>query len=299
MEIELAKKERLIRGMELGKKIVLHGVVLSQYYKSNVENYLRFCLEYYQKTDILPPSLSLIYSLLEMAFKENCRNSYYMEKGWDPLSSESFTEREAEFETNWDFSDPLKLKNRLKEEGSVLRTTIHHSGSGVSLEIANLAPITSEAEEALTEYLSRAKSYQDLSEYYEDYPFDEEGREIGIALAILQFKEIGLDPNLLRFDTMEGEHVFRLEIGFDGEILSLRTKLENDEDVRPFRFHSQAEKEGETISPWKISVCKICGRTVDDRIFFHTVPPDVSAKAKDLPFTEEVCAWCLSGYLKL
>ncbi|MGJ4745165.1 hypothetical protein ACQV5M_02285 [Leptospira sp. SA-E8] len=299
MEIELAKKERLIRGMELGKKIVLHGVVLSQYYKSNVENYLRFCLEYYQKTDILPPSLSLIYSLLEMAYKENCRNSYYMEKGWDPLSSESFTEREAEFETNWDFSDPLKLRNRLKEEGSVLRTTIHHSGSGVSLEIANLAPITSEAEEALTEYLSRAKSYHDLSEYYEDYPFDEEGREIGIALAILQFKEIGLDPNLLRFDTVEGEHVFRLEISFDWEYLSLRTKLENDEDVRPFRSHSQAEKDGETISPWKISVCKICGRTVDDRIFFHTVPADVVAKAKDLPFTEEVCAWCLSGYLKL
>ncbi|MEI7012824.1 hypothetical protein [Leptospira licerasiae] len=299
MEIELTKKERLIRGMELGKKIVLHGVVLSQYYKSNVENYLRFCLEYYQKTDILPPSLSLVYSLLEMAFKENCRNSYYMEKGWDPLSSESFTEREAEFETNWDFSDPLKLRNRLKEEGAVLRTTIHHSGSGISIEIANLAPITSEAEEALTEYLSRAKSYQDLSEYYEDYPFDEEGREIGIALAILQFKEIGLDPNLLRFDTAEGEHVFRLEIGFGGGFLSLRNKLENDEDIRPFRFHSQEEKDEETISPWKISVCKICGRTVDDRIFFHTVPQDVVAKAKDLPFTEEVCAWCLSGYLKL
>ncbi|TGL63558.1 hypothetical protein [Leptospira sarikeiensis] len=299
MEIELAKKERLVRGMELGKRIVLHGVAFSQYYKSNLENYLRFCLEYYKKTDILPSALSLAYSLLEMAYKENCRNSYYLEKGWDPLSLESLTERESEFENNWDFSEPLRSRAKLKEEGSILRTTIQHSNTGITLEIANLAPITLEAEEALTEYLSRAKSYENLFEYYEDYPFDEEGRGIGIALAILQFKEIGIDPNLLRFDTADGEHIFRLEIGFENDYVSLRNKLENDEDIRPFRSHSEQEKEGETIFPWKLSVCKICGRTVDDRIFFHSVPPDVVAKAVDLPYTEEICAWCLSGYLKI
>ncbi|TGK07637.1 hypothetical protein EHO59_05940 [Leptospira semungkisensis] len=297
MELEQGKMDRLSRGIELGKKIVLHGVVLSEFYKSNLENYLRFCLEFYKKTDILPPGLCLLYSLLERTYRENCRNSYYKEKGWDPSDPESLTEREAEFEKDWDFSDPLGLKPKLKQEGFFLRTTILHGPSGITVELANKAVITSESEEELTEYLSRAKSYSNLSEYYEDYPFDEEGREIDIALSFLQFQEIGLNPNLLRFDTMEGEHVFRVEIPFDSGHQSLREKIENGEDLRPFRFHSDKEKEGETIEPWKLSVCTICGRTVDDRIFFRTLPEDVIDRAKEIPSTQDVCAWCLSGYL--
>lgn len=297
MELEFTKWNRLIRAMELGKRIVLHGFVLSGYYSSNLENYLRFCLEFYKRTDILPPIASLLESLLQKAYSENCRNSYFRERGWNPTGQESLAERDAEFFSFWNFSEPFAVRSRLKEEGFFLRTTIHHNNTGVALEVANRAEITSEAEEELTEYLSRAKNYENVSEYYEDYPFDEEGKEIGIALAFLQFKELGLNPSLLRYDTADGEHIFRVEVPFGTGYKSIREKIADDEEVRPFPFPGEREKEGETLTPWKISICNLCGRTVDDRIFFATVPEDVSLKFADLPVKNGVCAWCLSSYI--
>ncbi len=296
MEIEFGKWNRLIQAMELGKRIVLHGFVPSHCYKSNLENYLRFCLEFYKKTDILPPSLYLLHSLLERAYIENCRNSYYLEKGWDPSGHESLAEREADFFQSWNFSDLTSVRPRLKAEEFLLKTTIYHNPTGVAIEIANRASITSESEEELTEYLSRSKKYENVSEYYEDYPFDEEGKEIGIALAFLQFKEIGAGPTLLRFETAEGEHIFRVEIPFETVYNSLREKIANDEELKPFPFHSLKEREEETLEPWKMSVCKLCGRTVDDRIFFHTIPSDVTLKTA-VPTETDVCAWCLAGYI--
>lgn len=293
MELEFAKWNRLIQAMELGKRIILHGFVLSGYYSSNLENYLRFCLEYYKKTDILPPVTGLLQSLLEKAYIENCRNSYFRENGWDPQSQEDLPERESKFLRAWNFSDPLSVRPRLKEEGFFLRTTIYHNPSGIAMEIANKALITEAAEEDLTEYLSRSKNYQNVSEYYDDYPFDEEGKEIGIALAFLQFKELGVNPNLLRFETAEGEHIFRVEIPFGETYDSIHEKIEQGQEIRPFSL----QKEEETLEPWKISVCQLCGRTVDDRIFFHVLPEDVSEKIADIPVKNDICAWCLAGYI--
>ncbi|EQA45831.1 hypothetical protein LEP1GSC050_2720 [Leptospira broomii serovar Hurstbridge str. 5399] len=295
MNLEFAKWNRLIQAMEARKRIVLHGVVLSSFYKSNLENYLRFCLEFYKKTDLLPPLLSLLSTLLERAYRENCLDSYFKSKGWDAVGDD-LAEREEEFRNTWDFSDPLSVRPVLKEQGFYLKTTISHNQTGLAVEISNNAIIPLESEEDLTEYLSRAKSYQNISEYYEDYPFDEEGKEIGLALSLVQFKEIGIKPNMLRYDTPEGMHVFRVELPFGEKYESLVERIEKDEEVLPFPEYFI--KEDEILEPWKLSTCKHCGRTVDDRIFFPVVPVDVPLRiVSDLPMDVGICAWCLSSYI--
>ncbi|EPG73343.1 hypothetical protein LEP1GSC058_2776 [Leptospira fainei serovar Hurstbridge str. BUT 6] len=295
MNLEFAKWNRLIQAMEARKRIVLHGVVLSSFYKTNLENYLRFCLEFYRKTDLLPPLLSLLSTLLERAYRENCLDSYFKSKGWNS-ASDDFAEREEEFRNTWDFSDPLSVRPVLKEQGFYLKTTISHNQTGLAVEISNNAIIPLESEEDLTEYLSRAKSYQNISEYYEDYPFDEEGKEIGLALSLVQFKEIGIKPNILRYDTPEGMHVFRIELPFGEKYESLVERIEKDEELLPFPEYFI--KEDEILEPWKLSTCKHCGRTVDDRIFFPVVPIDVPLRiVSDLPMDVGICAWCLSSYI--
>ncbi|EQA36713.1 hypothetical protein LEP1GSC047_2964 [Leptospira inadai serovar Lyme str. 10] len=295
MNLEFAKWNRLIQAMEARKRIVLHGVVLSSFYKSNLENYLRFCLEFYKKTDLLSPLLSLLSTLLERAYRENCLDSYFKSKGWD-AASDGLAEKEEEFRSTWDFSDPISIRPVLKEQGFHLKTTISHNQTGLAVEISNNAVIPLESEEDLTEYLSRAKSYRNISEYYEDYPFDEEGKEIGLAFSLVQFKEIGIKPNLLRYDTPEGMHVFRVELPFGEKYESLIERIEKDEEVLPFPEYFI--KEDEILEPWKLSTCKHCGRTVDDRIFFPVVPVDVPLRiVPDLPMDVGICAWCLSSYI--
>ncbi|TGK22386.1 hypothetical protein EHO61_00985 [Leptospira fluminis] len=297
MNLEFAKWNRLIQAMEAGKKIILHGIVLSGTYKTNLENYLRFCLEFYQKSDLLSPLLSLLSTLLERAHQENCLDSYFRTKGWNSSESDTLLEREEEFWRSWDFSDPMSARSLLKEQGFYLRTVLSHNPTGIAVEISNNAIVPSESEEDLTEYLSRAKSYQNVSDYYEDYPFDEEGRQIGLALSLVQFKEIGIRPSLLRFDTPDGEHVFRAELPFGEKYESLTKRLSQDEEVRPFPDHFIGTPT-ETLEPWKLSTCKHCGRTVDDRIFFPSIPADVPLRVvSEIPAHFGICAWCLSGYI--
>ncbi|PJZ71516.1 hypothetical protein CH373_03245 [Leptospira perolatii] len=294
MNLEFGKWNQLIQAMDAGKRIILHGVVLTSCYQSNLENYLRFCLDYYKKTDLLPPALSLLFALMDRSHRENCRNFFFLQNGWDAADGSDLSGKEDQFISQWDFSSPNKFRAELKEKGFFLRTTIFHGPGSISIEIANNAIIPDESEEDLTEYLSRAKSYLDVSEYFEDYPFDEEGKELGIALAFLQFRDIGIHPSLIRFETSGGEHVFRVELPFDEGFESIREKLLHDEDIRPFPdFH-----EKETEPSWKTSKCNYCGRVVDDRIFFPKVPEDVNLKhAEHLSRDLGICAWCLSSYI--
>lgn len=295
MDQEFKRWTRLLRAIEAGTRIELSGHILNDSFRNNLEKFLKLCLETYNKIDLTPVVYSVVQEMLLRAATSNLRELFFFRKGSDGSDKAAFDEHEEEFRIFLNTFDSKDARIALKEKGLFLKVIIHHNDTGLAVEVLHNSKLIPFLEERLRKYLAAAMEFKNLMEYYEVYPEDKEGREIGLALSILMLRETGLKPELLRIGSGDETHVSRLEVPFGEEYRSIRKKILNDEEVLPFpKDHSE-----ETELPWKTSRCSYCGRIVDDRIFFPEVPQDIPVKVLPEPTRSGhgICAWCLSSYL--
>ncbi len=296
MDQEFKRWTRLLRAIETGTRIELTGYVLNDFFRRNLEKFLKLCLENYNKSDLAPVVYSVIQEMLLHGAMSNLREYFYQEEGIDFLDQNAFETSEEEFRKFLNTFDSNAVRNALKTKGLFLKVIIRHNHTGIAAEVLNNSKVIPFMEERLRKYLASAMEYKDLMDYYDSYPEDEDGRDIGLAFSILILRETGLKPELLRISVGEKVHTSRLEVPFGEEYRSIRKKNRNYEGVLSFPKESH---EQETELPWKTNRCSYCGRTVDDRIFFSKIPDDVPIKGIPEPVRagNGICAWCLSSYL--
>ncbi|EMO02540.1 hypothetical protein LEP1GSC116_0707, partial [Leptospira interrogans serovar Icterohaemorrhagiae str. Verdun HP] len=140
-----------------------------------------------------------------------------------------------------------------------LKVIIRHNHTGLAAEVFNNSKSIPFIEERLRKYLASAMEYKNLMDYYNSYPEDKEGKNLGLAFSILMLRETGLKPELLRISSRNDVHISRLEIPFGEEYKSIRKQI-----LKSSIFTNENQ---EPELPWKTSRCSYCGRTVDDRIF--------------------------------
>ncbi|XDD49806.1 hypothetical protein AB3N59_15725 [Leptospira sp. WS92.C1] len=296
MDQEFKRWTRLLRAIEAGTRIELTGYILNDCFRLNLEKFLKLCLENYGKNDLNPVVYSVIQEMLLRSAMSNLRELFSQEKGIDLLDQSAFDASEEAFRKYLNTFDPPVVRNLLKQKGLFLKVIIHHNDTGLSAEVLHNSKMIPFMEERLRKYLSVAMEFKNLLDYYDQYPEDKEGRDIGLALSILMLRETGLKPELLRIGSGTDLHTSRLEIPFGEEYRSIRKKILNDEEILPFpkeHFLEDAEL------PWKTNHCSYCGRTVDDRIFFSEIPKDIPVRNVPEPIRSGngICAWCLSSYL--
>ncbi|WP_036095207.1 hypothetical protein [Leptospira weilii] len=293
MDQEFKRWTRLLRAIEAGTRIELTGYVLNDSFRLNLEKFVKLCLENYNKGDLAPVVYSVIQEMLLHAATSNLREYFYEEEGIDFLDQNAFDCSEEEFRKFLNTFDLNAARNVFKTKGLFLKVIIRHNHTGIAAEVLNNSKVIPFMEERLRKYLATAMEYKDLMDYYDSYPEDEDGRDIGLAFSILILRKIGLKPELFRIGVGEKIHTSRLEVPFGEEYRSIRKKNRNDEGV-PKESHEQ-----EIELPWKTNRCSYCGRTVDDRIFFSKIPDDVPIKGIPEPVRagNGICAWCLSSYL--
>ncbi|TGM53186.1 hypothetical protein [Leptospira adleri] len=295
MDQEFKRWTRLLRAIEAGKRIELTGYILNDCFRLNLEKFLKLCLENYNKADLTPVVYSVIQEMLLRSATSNLREVFASERGLDLTDESQYKAGEEEFRKFLNTFDPKAVRESLKEKGLFLKVTIYHNDTGLAAEVLHNSKMIPFMEERLRRYLSAAMEFKNLMEYYDLYPEDSEGRDIGLALSILMLRETGLKPELLRIGSGPDVQTSRLEVPFGEEYRSIRKKILNDEDILPFPKEVHEESE----LPWKTSHCSYCGRTVDDRIFFSEIPKDIQLKNVPEPIRvgNGICAWCLSSYL--
>ncbi|EKR28286.1 hypothetical protein LEP1GSC087_1126 [Leptospira interrogans serovar Bataviae str. L1111] len=291
MDQEFKRWTRLLRAIEAGTKIELDGYILNDSFRSNLEKFVKLCLENYNKNDLAPVVYSVIQEMLLRATVSNLREYFCQENGIDFFDQNSFDSSEEQFRK---FLNTLNLKavrDSLKSKDLFLKVIIRHNHTGLAAEVFNNSKSIPFIEERLRKYLASAMEYKNLMDYYNSYPEDKEGRNLGLAFSILMLRETGLKPELLRISSRNDVHISRLEIPFGEEYKSIRKQI-----LKSSIFTNENQ---EPELPWKTSRCSYCGRTVDDRIFFSKIPEDIPVKGIPEPVRSGngICAWCFSSYL--
>ncbi|WP_017852334.1 hypothetical protein [Leptospira interrogans] len=291
MDQEFKRWTRLLRAIEAGTKIELDGYILNDSFRSNLEKFVKLCLENYNKNDLAPVVYSVIQEMLLRATVSNLREYFCQENGIDFFDQNSFDSSEEQFRKFLNTLDLKAIRDSLKSKDLFLKVIIRHNHTGLAAEVFNNSKSIPFIEERLRKYLASAMEYKNLMDYYNSYPEDKEGRNLGLAFSILMLRETGLKPELLRISSRNDVHISRLEIPFGEEYKSIRKQI-----LKSSIFTNENQ---EPELPWKTSRCSYCGRTVDDRIFFSKIPEDIPVKGIPEPVRSGngICAWCFSSYL--
>ncbi|ASV06798.1 hypothetical protein B2G47_13840 [Leptospira interrogans serovar Canicola] len=291
MDQEFKRWTRLLRAIEAGTKIELDGYILNDSFRSNLEKFVKLCLENYNKNDLAPVVYSVIQEMLLRATVSNLREYFCQENRIDFFDQNSFDSSEEQFRKFLNTLDLKAVRDSLKSKDLFLKVIIRHNHTGLAAEVFNNSKSIPFIEERLRKYLASAMEYKNLMDYYNSYPEDKEGKNLGLAFSILMLRETGLKPELLRISSRNDVHISRLEIPFGEEYKSIRKQI-----LKSSIFTNENQ---EPELPWKTSRCSYCGRTVDDRIFFSKIPEDIPVKGIPEPVRSGngICAWCFSSYL--
>ncbi|MGE8879248.1 hypothetical protein [Leptospira interrogans] len=291
MDQEFKRWTRLLRAIEAGTKIELDGYILNDSFRSNLEKFVKLCLENYNKNDLAPVVYSVIQEMLLRATVSNLREYFCQENGIDFFDQNSFDSSEEQFRKFLNTLDLKAVRDSLKSKDLFLKVIIRHNHTGLAAEVFNNSKSIPFIEERLRKYLASAMEYKNLMDYYNSYPEEKEGKNLGLAFSILMLRETGLKPELLRISSRNDVHISRLEIPFGEEYKSIRKQI-----LKSSIFTNENQ---EPELPWKTSRCSYCGRTVDDRIFFSKIPEDIPVKGIPEPVRSGngICAWCFSSYL--
>jgi len=147
--------------------------------------------------------------------------------------------------------------------------------------------------------------YSDVMQYFDDHPEDQDGRRFGLAFSILALRGEGLRPELMRVGRSGDEIVSRLEIPLDDSFSSIRDRIRRGEEVRPFTGEGTAPNLRElslSIDETVFRGCPLCGRQVDERVFFQPAPDEwidparVREERADWNADDGACATCLATF---
>ncbi|WP_001987371.1 hypothetical protein, partial [Leptospira interrogans] len=225
MDQEFKRWTRLLRAIEAGTKIELDGYILNDSFRSNLEKFVKLCLENYNKNDLAPVVYSVIQEMLLRATVSNLREYFCQENGIDFFDQNSFDSSEEQFRKFLNTLDLKAVRDSLKSKDLFLKVIIRHNHTGLAAEVFNNSKSIPFIEERLRKYLASAMEYKNLMDYYNSYPEDKEGKNLGLAFSILMLRETGLKPELLRISSRNDVHISRLEIPFGEEYKSIRKQI--------------------------------------------------------------------------
>jgi hypothetical protein len=301
----LATEEKLRVAAREGRTIEIRGYTFSDRFHRRLDLCLDLCLSAYGRRELHPVVLAVAQELCLWASLANMRQVYFEEHQLDLSDAQAIDAREAGFQASITQAREEYYRSRTKSRELFLRARITHNEAGLRFEVRNNSLHSVPLEDSLRQYLSRAMQYSSIMEYYQDHPGDQDGRGVGLALALLMLKEERLRPELLRLGQSGDFTVSRLEIPFDKSYASIRDRIERGEDVRPFASDSllPADLSGAvTMQDLLYVQCPICHNQVDERIFF----PEVTADMLDVTRVRQeqidwqpgsgACACCLATY---
>jgi hypothetical protein len=293
-------EERLALAIEEGRPVEIRGSVFSDGYRENLELAMGRLLDSIQRADLAPIVGAVAQELCLWASLANMRQIYFENHGLNLNDADVVAREEPGFlaSVTSDSADAYRLAAR--DRGLYLRTRITLRETAIVIQVANNAVHSPALEERLRAELRRAMAYNDIMEYFRDHPDDPDGRGLGLAFSLLMLREQRLRPELLRLGQSDGRMVSRAEIPFDELYRSIRDRLESGEDVRP--FDSSSGLSGLEVQDIITVACPVCGRDVDERVFFIPVPDDLIDSSRvrgDRPdWTPLIgaCASCIAVY---
>ncbi|AXR60623.1 HDOD domain-containing protein [Leptospira mayottensis] len=204
------------------------------HFNRNIDKIIGFLLDrYLQYLDIIPLReciFSILRETIMNAVKANQKRVIFKEAGWDikdPVQYETGMEK---------FKEKLISKkdlyaDLLEQNGLYVLVTFGFNQNSFLLKVANNVGLLPEENQRIQERISKARTYNNLSEVFENHGDESEGAGLGLAMSLLMLKNEGIEGDSYRIKSEEGITSAYIKIPFEfkkkntnlqktGEILS-------------------------------------------------------------------------------
>ncbi|MBX7058517.1 MAG: hypothetical protein K1X75_10670 [Leptospirales bacterium] len=292
---------RLEQASARGVPVELRGYTFSRTYQRNLDTALRVLLTQAGRPDLAPILHSVAQELCLFASIANMRQVYFEERGLNLSDALELSKNEEAFQSTVSSQNEMSYRERVRRRGLQLRTRLEVAAGAMVLEVSNNAYLSPAQEERLRGALREAMEYRDIMDYFRDHPDDPTGRGLGLTLSLLMLREQNLRPELLRVGRSDGWMVSRLEAPLTEMYQSIRDRIARGEEVRPFEAGG-IEAQGVQLQDIITVQCPVCGRMVDERVFFIPVDDSmidamrVRAVKPDWQPDHGACASCLASF---
>lgn len=297
----LLLEARLEQAGARGAPVELRGYTFSRTYQTNLDTALRVILSHAGRADLAPIVHAVAQELCLFASLANMRQVYFEDRGLSLASARDLEEHEEEFLSTVSVDSERDYRDRVRKRGLHLRTRIELKSEALVLEVSNNAYHSPAQEDRLRVYLREAMEAHDIMDYFRTHPEDSEGRKLGLVFSMLMLREQHLRPELLRVGRTDGWMVSRLEAPLSASYQSIRDRIARGEDIRPFEALDLARSQVQVHDIVSVR-CPICGRSVDERVFFMPVDDNmidalrVRANKPDWQPEHGACASCLASF---
>ena len=167
---------------------------------------------------------TIVKELAINAVKANQKRIFFDELGLDILNEKEYSEGIVKFKAS--FSDKMaeEFGDKCQQKGVFVQINFYYQDNGMYVEVINNTPVIKTEEVRMREKMKKSMAYSDIAEFYMDNMDNTEGAGLGIALIMILLKNEGIDPNLFRIITKENETIARIEVPYNTEYVTLRSK---------------------------------------------------------------------------
>jgi HD-like signal output (HDOD) protein len=144
--------------------------------------------------------LTVLKELINNAVKANAKRLFFRKKGLDIREKEEYRDGMETFKEEV-FSDESSILNELPEAKLVVRVFFKVLPDNLRISIINNIAILEEELVKVESRVKKAYSYKDISDAFDDVLDDSEGAGLGLTMALILFKNIGLPPETFSITT--------------------------------------------------------------------------------------------------
>jgi len=157
--------------------------------------------KYLEKYDLLyikNPILTVTKELINNAVKANIKRIYFKIKKLDINKINDYREGMESFKEDAFLNINKKIIEHLNKSNLVVRLSFKTSENFVHINIINNIPILEAEEKKINARIKKAYNYKDISDAFVDVLDDSEGAGLGLIMAMMLYKNTGLDIKSIR-----------------------------------------------------------------------------------------------------
>lgn len=207
-----------------GDELTLQSSRMNQ----KVEKYILHTITQILEKQNQPALVEMIYTIVkELAIngmKANQKKIFFEENNLDINDPEQYNQGVAKFKEEFSEEMNERYGKSAVERGIYVKIFFIYNEDGLCIEVINNTPILPEEERRMREKMKNSMGYNDIAEFYMANMDNTEGAGLGIALIMILMKGENLDPNLFRIMTFEDKTMARVEIPFNDNYISKRSR---------------------------------------------------------------------------
>jgi len=207
-----------------GDELILQASRMNQKVEKYILHTITRILEKLGHEKLIEMVYTITKELSINGMKANQKRIFFEENGLDINDPAQYDEGVARFKQ--EFSEEMNeiYGKKAVQMGIYVKIFFSYNEDGLCIEVINNTPIAPEEERRMREKMKKSMSYNDIAEFYMDNMDNTEGAGLGIALIMILMKGEDLDPNLFRIMTLDDKTVARVEIPFNENYVSKRSK---------------------------------------------------------------------------